>query len=541
MAQKLEQQVSILDVVPPYLWPEPRWHAHADKYQSLPPFKDILFTSDLISGVLVGIDETGVDLIERLANNEPEIKLRLVLVLYEAGPTRQTHLRQLLNLSTSKRSSIQLRVLPIRRSFSRDSERMNLLPTIAQAHDSRSGRTFVCVGSTGNFGGDESSLHSCNIVAKQDAALCDKWRRWFQFVFSSAFPLTDKTTSIPFLVPAPGDPEARRLWEEFEQNCKQANEPKPPVVDSGSGEVIEDAGGQPVIPWDDGATALSPLAQKLQEVYSQLELLTVDELTRTKPLVIPIRPELFGLRREDIVGAITHRQSLSLQILDEATTREINKLRSVSDLFGLVSYQISKGNRLIPIEAKPLLTRDIEKRNEEAELLLDRMLGGRTIEDFIKTQEGRYRKDLDEMYRHLGRGEKAPDSTVNRVLLMVSERLVGVREGSITPSPMFNRVEPPRLTREAPVSHWSQPFCLMSDVARRCRSYLTDGFFARQFTPRSFSIKEWLAVMDVFDDSILKKEDVTRARRELLEIDGLEESNEDMPKKCEAIWEMMTR
>jgi hypothetical protein len=119
--------------------------------------------------------------------------------------------------------------------------------------------------------------------------------------------------------------------------------------------------------WDDGKTALDPLAQKLQQVYARGWFVTVDETTRIKPLAIPVKATLLGQQSERTVGALTHKQSYSLQVLGEAVAKKVEKCRRVTDLVDLLSYLLSKGNRWLPEAAKALLDKGLEARNNEGQ------------------------------------------------------------------------------------------------------------------------------------------------------------------------------
>jgi hypothetical protein len=155
-------------------------------------------------------------------------------------------------------------------------------------------------------------LGSFNVVFQPDDATRDEWRRWFQYVLSSAASLKPDTTHIPHLVPARGDPEAARLWEAFELACKGQGEAESPVVDPETGEVRTDGDGNEVLPWDEGKTALDPIARDFQHIYSSGWLVTVDEATRIKPLRVPVKAKLLGQQSEQIVGAVTQRQAFTL-------------------------------------------------------------------------------------------------------------------------------------------------------------------------------------------------------------------------------------
>ena len=175
---------------------------------------------------------------------------------------------------------------------------VTLPPTVVQAHNAKTGRTVLSVVSEGNAGCDQMRLGSFNVVFHPDEATRDAWRRWFQYVLSSTAPLNRCTVQIPYLLPAKGDPEAARLWEAFELACKGDGRGDSPVVDPITGEVTTDADGNEILAWDEGKTALDPIALDLQHIYSRGWLVTVDEATRIKPLRIPVKAKLLGQQAE---------------------------------------------------------------------------------------------------------------------------------------------------------------------------------------------------------------------------------------------------
>ena len=335
----------------PFVWPEPRCHAGQADYSTRPPFEAAVSTADLVAGVLVGAADKTIQWLQALVALPGPRRISLVVVVFPAGPTREEHLITLKMLQaqvTGPEQELQIRLLPVARAFGPDYETMILPPTILQAHESNTGKTTLCIGSVGDSGKDAVCLTSFNVVFQPDDALRDAWRRWFQYLFASAVPLTTETVRIPHLVPAQGDPAAAEMWRVFDESCRgpQPDQPARPQVDPQTGEVTVEADGTKVKPWDDGKTALDPLAQKLQQIYAHGWLVTVDETTRIKPLAIPVKATLLGQQSERTLGALTQKQSFSLQVLDEAVGKGVEKCRRVNDIMDLLTYLLSMGNRV---------------------------------------------------------------------------------------------------------------------------------------------------------------------------------------------------
>jgi hypothetical protein len=535
----------VLTSEPPLIWPDTRWLAGDRRYESLSLLERQFESADLIAGVLVGAADATVQWLAGLLGQQRPRRIKLSIVVYPACPTREKHLRRLMQLQTEftgQERELQVRVLPATRAFGADFEKMVLQPTVLQAFDSGTGRTLLCIGSVGDAGRDMPNLASFNVVFHPDDALRDAWRRWFQYLFSSATSLSSTTVRIPHLIPAPGDPAAAVLWTAFEQACwgPQPGQNTQPQVDLETGEVTAEPDGTQVKPWDDGKTALDPLAQKLQQAYAHGWLVTVDETTRLKPLDIPVKATLLGQQSERTVGALTHKQSFSLQVLDKAVAKRVEQCRRITELVDLLSYPLSKGNRWLPEAAKALLNKELESRNNEGQALLKEALGGKSVEEFVQNRKQEIIGNLNAMYSQLGQGEKVPADRLTNVLNEVRNRLTTAIEGRIAPRAVYNKLAPPDLTASSPDENWTQPLSLLLRAARLLRESLTNRYFPVRFTGLSFTEQEFQVAMNIFDDTILKDPSRYRAENELAELAQIQGSNAKSKEKCADVWRILS-
>lgn len=535
---------AVLPVTLPLIWPDPRYHACQARYEQMPPSQRFFAEVDLISGVIVGAADETVRWIEELRSVKAKRRICLVLLLCPAGPTRARHLKEILALSSdhgSKNPCIEVRVLPMENRVTTDCEVTVIPPTVMQAYNSQTERTVISVGSVGDTGHDQMLIGSLNLVFQPDDAMRDAWRRWFEYLFQSSTPLRPETTEIPHLVPAKGDPEAARLWQEFKSTCAvdAADGRSTPKVDLETGEVTQDANGEMVVPWDDGQTALDSLAQVFQQVYANGWLVTVDESTRIKPLTIPVKATLLGLQSELKIGALKQKQSFTLHILDETFDKAIEKYRKVTDLMETLTYPLSQGNRWMPDAAKELLERELEVRNKHAKKTLTNALGGKCIKEFVVSRRSSIQRDLDEMYRQLGQGDKVPDDKFEIVLKDVQMKLTTTLDKRITPRVVYNRIGTPDLRTNAPVENWNQLLQLLLRSARMLRKVLTDSHFSRRFSHLSFSKDEFQYALDVFGDGLVANPSFNRARHDLERIEQIENSDLDAKEKCGRLWELI--
>lgn len=544
----IPQTLTDLVVSPPFIWPDARVLTGVAAYQDSPPSKNCFASANLISGILVGVGDASIAWLMELLKRDLPSRICLVLALPAAGPTREEHLRALHLLQasgTSDEKKLDLRLLPLNRSYDGDCERFIFPPTAIQAHDSKTGQTIMSVGSAGDAGHDAIGLGSLNFVFSPDDALRDEWRRWFQFIYESAAPLTEASCQIPHLVPAKGDPEAAARWEAYLRSCFQQIESSSeaaPVVDPVTGEVITIKEGTPVAAWDEGATALDPLAQALQAVYGKGWLVTVDETTRIKPLSIPVKATLLGQQSERTIGAVTQRQSFTLRVLDDATDKAVEKFRKVTDLVNILTLPLSIGNRWLPNAARPFIEQELEKRNQEGRKALIKALGGEDAKDiaaFIESKKASLRKDVNEMYRQLGQGDIVPEEKFTAVIEDVEKRLKGALEARITPQLVFNRIQAPDLTGKAPDENWSQPLNLLTHAAETLRKSLIDPYFLRQFSGLSFSEKDFREVCNPFADCVVGSVNQSQVKDNLRVIDQIHESKMPLKLKCQAVWHLI--
>ena len=143
--------------------------------------------------------------------------------------------------------------------------------------------------------------------------------------------------------------------------------------------------------------------------------------------------DVAGQQSERTVGALTQKQSFTLQVLDDAVDKAIEKCRKVTDVMELLTYPLSQGNRWLPEEGKGLLEKELKSRNEYGQKALREALGGNNIKQFIATRAEKLRKDLNDEYRQLGQGDAVPDDKLKAVLDEVERRLTQALDSRITP------------------------------------------------------------------------------------------------------------
>lgn len=560
-----------LPTMPPLLWPDTRYLAQIADYPEMPPMAEVIREADLISGVLVDVASGTLKWLVGLLELQPLRRIRLVIMISPACPTRETHLRSILALMKSYRGNsarpLDVRVLATPVHYGPDCRHSTLPPTTIQAHNTKSGECWTCIGSVGDAGHGPIFPGSLNFVFRAEPALRNAWRKWFSYLQAIAAPLADDTCRIPHLVPPQGSEEAALAWAQFMADCAKLGEENiaTPTVDPETGEVTADAEGDPPESWDGGDTALDALAEKFQEIYAAGSLVSVNELTRIKPLEIPVKAALLGQSSVKTVGTLTQKQSFSLKIFDEHICKEIDKCRKIPDLVDVLSFPLSLGNRWLPNAAKPLLERELEARNERGLKTLVEALGGKPdylthnvgvsdeekkarqeqikslVGDFIARQKDVILADLNQMYRDLKRGEAVPDDKAKEVLDEVESRVSAALSARLTPTCTYNSLAPPDLSPTAQDDNWIQPLSLIAESAKKFREQLANHFyFDRKFSGKAFTKEEFLQSCNVFDDHIVAKPEYDRAKAEMIEIKEIMDSETTPKEKCEAVWKLVS-
>lgn len=531
----------------PFLWPDSRILAGVAAYSEMPPFASFVEGADLLSGVLVDVTDGTIRWLDGLLHRHPAMRVRLVIAVSQACPTREGDLRALLMLreshATPEGSPLEIRLLAMSGFYGENCRHSVLPPTTLQAHDATSGETLTCIGSVGDAGHGPVLTGSLNLVFRSEPALRNAWRKWFQYLLCIAAPLNEETCRIPHLIPPEGSEEAALAWAEFIENCEQeGNEGSPaPTVDPETGEVTADTEGNPPDPWDNGDTAVEELTAIFHAIYEEGALVTVDEGTRIKPFKIPVKAALLGQQSQRSVGNLTQTQAFSLSVLDALDEKELEKCRKITDTLELLSLPLSKGNRFLPKAAKELLEREIEARNTRAKAALKKALGGDDVDKFIEKRLTSIKKDLDQMYGELGQGDAVPADKLKTVLDDIKTRLTSALNDRITPSVVYNRIAAPALAASDPPESWSQPLSLLEHAASLVRKSLTDSYFPRSFSKTSFSEQECLKACNLFSDHLLGSQDRMKAQDEEEKMDSILSSEAPPKIKCEQLWILVTK
>lgn len=358
---------------------------------------------------------------------------------------------------------------------------------------------------------------------------------------------------IPHLVPAPGEIEAAQAWNDYEALCRHPDSPDAAgmtgkvTVDPVTGEVTAvTTQGQPVQPPTQGAglKPMDPLFTRLAAVLSKGALVTVDESTRIKPTSISINARLFDQTATRRVGRITQRQSYTLDILDEAVAKGIEKCRSVAPLLELLGLQLGKGQRWVPAAAMPLLEKELGRMNETAQALLAKEVG-QDVAAFCKSRDVQTARDLNDIFRELTGRQPIPEAKLEEVRDLIAARLKTMVGGRITPQVCSTPVGVPAQTASPNLSQWGTLLSLLSSAMTALRQPLADPYFDRNFKGKQFGRVEYLKALNVFGETWVDDDAGTMlppvAQEQVRKIREITACDQDAEAKCRELVALMGR
>src|SRR5437899_1446587 len=120
---------------PPFLWPETRALAGGQQYAERPPFQTCVANADCLAGVVLDLENAGIDWLATNFLDRPDITCSLIVAVYPACPTRDKHLSRLLKLMEDCRGrefSVEFRLLPVELLGDIDHRRATLPPGVLQ-------------------------------------------------------------------------------------------------------------------------------------------------------------------------------------------------------------------------------------------------------------------------------------------------------------------------------------------------------------------------------------------------------------------------
>jgi hypothetical protein len=523
---------TVLATAPPFVWPcVPVLLGEAD-YALPVPFQPTLENAATVLGVASAVDHCGGEWLETVLGERPSLNALVILAVFAGCPTRRRDLEGLIDLQARAKGGVQFRVLPMAMDVGAPANCLVAMPSDGAA-------PVFLVGPTPNFGIDGADRTQVNLAFAAEAALFDQWRRWFDWTWLQAAPLTDVTADIPALVPATGTPEAAAQWRAYCAICGESEQPAAPAIDPETGEVQPakkaDGSEDPPPTTVAGLSKLDKLADRVARLFSAGRQVTIAYSSAIRPLDAPVSPRVFGQEAEHRDGTVVQRQSFRISVFSEEELKQINDYRRGSQtIIEKLGLPLEKGLYWLPNKVIPIFEKEIKVKNEEAQKALAKLVGG-NAENFVTNKIAKIRQDLAVVYRRLGGNGDVPASALTELVDDLTLRIEHAFGEQFVAPVTFSEVHfslPKESSSQAP---WAQAKKLILALARFPREVLArPKALSGLQTPRP----EILTAMNVEDDAILKvangrqREDRARAETQILDrITGAKITDRD---SCEA-------
>jgi hypothetical protein len=533
--------MSHLNPQPPFVWPEPRVLEQMCTYEHQPPFGELVLTSNSLFGIVSDLRTQGVDLLENWLARNPNLKTRLIAMVYPACATRQADLSRLRQIVKDKPDRLGIHIRPLEGISDRATNVLCFLT--ANSH-----LVNIVTGPSGDFGLDQWQMGQANFVFRAHPAMVEAFKRYFDWLWASSREITAKGVAmIPALELPEGTEEGARMWRAYRKDCVDGavDEDTPHAiadVDPVSGDVtIRSEEGQEVTPPTEelGLAKMDQLAEQVARLYDKGALVSIDKLSRIPPLDTPLDPKMFGDTSELHRGNVTRRVSMRVSVIDEKTLKEINKRRDgLRTLLTKFSFGLANNMRWMPAKARDLFESELKRINDEGtKLVLDLLKGD--VDAFIDAKRASIVDGIKAMYAALGSPGQPTEDDINRVAENLRNRLSKVKSTNFMPKLSYSAVVFAGTDNNI-ASPWGMAFALLSGVATFSREALTNSYFFRGL---KVSEEDLIEAMNVADDALCRD---LRARgikdRCLAELDlisRIEKAPLEARDRCDLIWRIL--
>ena len=304
--------MNLLKPQPPFVWPEPRARESQGTYEYTPPFGELALAANALFGTVSSLTVRGADVLEAWLEHEPDLKARLIVMVYPTCATRQADLSRLLQIAERASGRLRARICPLERLTDRST---NALCFVAKVSDT----IHVVTGPSENFGLEPTQDEQVNFVFRADPAMVEAFRRHFDWLWAKSREINAPgATLIPDLSIPEGTAEGSRLWRDYMDGPAYAAA-EVAEVDPNTGDVrltSADGNDLPTTPTGElGVKRMDPLAERVARIYAMGELVSIDKLSRIPPLDAPLDPSLFGdaseLQRGNVTRKVIMRVSTS--------------------------------------------------------------------------------------------------------------------------------------------------------------------------------------------------------------------------------------
>jgi hypothetical protein len=504
-------------------------------YEHTPPFGQLALAASVLFGTVSSLTTRGIDVLEAWLERQPELKARLIVMVYPACATRQADLSRLLQLAERASDRLLARICPLERIIDRGTNALCFVQRVSDA-------VHVATGPSENFGLEPTQNGQVNFVFRADPSMVEAFKRYFDWLWASSREIAAQGAAlIPDLVFPEGSLEGARLWRAYMDGPSEGA-PEVAQVNPDTGDVtLMSAGGEEVLaPTEElGVKKLDPLAERVARLYEHGALVSIDKLSRIPPLDAPLDPRFFGDASELHRGNVTREVKMRVSVIDQKTLKEIEKRREkLRVLLPKFTFSLADNMRWMPVGAKTLFESELKRINEEGQQLISDLLKG-DVDAFIKGKHDSLVADIDGMYAQLGRPGKVTANVIAAAEESLKERLEKAQAANFMPKLSYSTVTF-AATDNALASPWGQAYSLLSDIAAFPRKALTDSFFFRGL---KVSKKVLIKAMNVADDALLRNlvtfDIEARCKDELDLLARIEKAPIESKARCEFVGQIL--
>ncbi|MBZ5609694.1 MAG: hypothetical protein LAP38_15650 [Acidobacteriia bacterium] len=493
-------------------------------------------------GIVWGLDFDGVRFLrDRLGCDFRCLKIKLLVAVYAASPTRHEVLQELLTLIKTLQGRLEAALVPI----SLDS---NATPMSALCFsEPTSGRSYLWVGNSRDLGCGAAGDGHLNFGFECEEGLVSQWLNWFASAWIESAPLTPLTMNVPALVLAPGTKAAADSWREYEELCRQLGSPEKTNADAVNPQQTR-AGDQEAeqrrertianICKEMGMPQPDPLQEEIARLLAKGQVVTIDKGSRTPPLELPIAK---WLRASELgTERVSFKADAGIRIFDERDSKALEKLRKgLSELLVKLTYPLADGVRWMPLKAQPLLEQEHLRLEKAAKKKLDSLIDG-GVAAFVSSKRKQIEEEVNEIYKKLHPDEPLPAGTINVIVRDLEDRLVKATGEHFLPKVSYASQKFSLRAPSAHVEQWAPARTLLGAIAEHGRKAISKKDHLRG---HEIAEPELLEAMNVCDDHILRtrpdSKTVNTAKRELRSLEEILADDSDDRSKCDRILRLM--
>lgn len=201
--------MNVLMPEPPFIFPYPSVIEGQATYENNPPFNVLPQTADALFGIVSALTDSGIAILESWLENNPDLKIALLVCVYPTCPTRQEHLSQLVGTIKQYPNRLEVYIHPLGQVTDRATNALCIFT-------SSSNSIYLVIGTSGVLGLEDWTNPSINFVSRIEGTLLESFRQYFDWLCGQSRPITDKRiTQIPSLMLPEGSEAGTRLWQAY--------------------------------------------------------------------------------------------------------------------------------------------------------------------------------------------------------------------------------------------------------------------------------------------------------------------------------------